>query len=98
MLPCRFQVLDSLVISLSKYTALLNPAHPKAAIVFGNNERARAATATLFDLVNRCRPHAWLGASVTGARLRTGLDASTNICKIYYGNYDIEEAVSAGSA
>lgn len=49
------QVLDSLVISLSKYTALLNPAHPKAAIAFGNNEQARAATATLFDLANRCR-------------------------------------------
>ena len=48
------QVLDSLIVSLSKYTALLNPASPRAAVVFGNDEKARLATSTLFELVNRC--------------------------------------------
>jgi hypothetical protein len=47
-------VLDSLIVSLSKYTAALNPASPRAAVVFGNDEKARLATSTLFELVNRC--------------------------------------------
>jgi hypothetical protein len=47
------QVLDSLMVALTKYTALLNPASPKATIAFGLNPKARAATETLFELANR---------------------------------------------
>ena len=47
--------MDSLVESLSKFTALLNPSLPRAAVAFGENEKARAATQTFFAIANRCR-------------------------------------------
>ncbi|KAK9918480.1 hypothetical protein WJX75_004379 [Coccomyxa subellipsoidea] len=50
---CIDEVLDSLMVALTKYTALLNPASPKATIAFGLNPKARAATETLFELANR---------------------------------------------
>ena len=42
------------MVALTKYTALLNPASPKATVAFGLNAKARAATETLFELANRC--------------------------------------------
>lgn len=48
-----WQVLDSLMVTLSKYTVLLNPASPKACIAFGLNAKARMATETMFELANR---------------------------------------------
>ena len=48
--------MDSLVESLSKFTALLNPAMPRTAVAFGENEKARSATQTFFAIANRCRP------------------------------------------
>ncbi|EIE18029.1 Sec7-domain-containing protein, partial [Coccomyxa subellipsoidea C-169] len=50
---CIDEVLDSLMVALTKYTALLNPASPKATVAFGLNAKARAATETLFELANR---------------------------------------------
>ncbi|KAK9841755.1 hypothetical protein WJX81_000904 [Elliptochloris bilobata] len=47
------EVMDSLVESLSRFTALLNPALPRAAVAFGENEKARAATQTFFAIANR---------------------------------------------
>lgn len=47
------QVLDSLLASLTKYTALLNPLSPKASVLFGLNDKARMATETIFELANR---------------------------------------------
>ena len=47
------EVMDSLVVSLSKFTASLDPAAPKPALAFGENEKARMATQTLFTLANR---------------------------------------------
>ena len=46
--------MDSLVESLSKFTALLNVAVPRAAVAFGENAQARAATQTFFAIANRC--------------------------------------------
>lgn len=51
--PCVTQVLDSLLASLTKYTALLNPLSPKASVLFGLNDKARMATETIFELANR---------------------------------------------
>lgn len=39
--------------SLTKYTLLLNPASPKAAVAFGSNEKAKLATEAIFELANR---------------------------------------------
>ena len=41
--------------SLSKFTALINPSLPRAAVAFGENEKALAATQTFFAIANRCR-------------------------------------------
>ena len=48
------QVMDNLVSSLSKFTVLLDPANPKAAVEFGNSEKARMACDAAFQLANRC--------------------------------------------
>lgn len=45
--------MDSLVVSLSKFTSLLNPAAFKPVVVFGENEKARAATEAVFTVANR---------------------------------------------
>lgn len=47
-------VMDSLVVSLSKFTAALDPSTPRPALAFGENEKARMATQALFTLANRC--------------------------------------------
>ncbi|KAK9828895.1 hypothetical protein WJX72_002652 [[Myrmecia] bisecta] len=47
------EVMDSLLVSLTKFTALLNPAASKPAVAFGENEKARMATETVFELANR---------------------------------------------
>ena len=49
----RLQVMDSMLVSLSKFTAVLNPAALKPAVTFGENEKARMATETVFLLANR---------------------------------------------
>ncbi|CAL8465729.1 g5265 [Coccomyxa elongata] len=47
------EVLDSLLASLTKYTALLNPLSPKASVLFGLYDKARMATEAVFELANR---------------------------------------------
>eukprot|EP00884_Botryococcus_braunii_P022699 jgi/Botrbrau1/9112/Bobra.0305s0016.2 len=47
------EVMDSLVISLSKFTSVLNPTSPKPAMAFGENEKMRMATETVFALASR---------------------------------------------
>ena len=47
------QVMDNLVSSLSKFTVLLDPATAKAAVEFGNSEKARMACDAAFQLANR---------------------------------------------
>lgn len=49
----RLQVMDSMLVSLSKFTAVLNPAALKPAVTFGENEKARMATEAVFMLANR---------------------------------------------
>ena len=54
------QVMDNLVSSLGKFTVLLDPANAKAAVEFGNSEKARMACDAAFQLANRraaWRPH-----------------------------------------
>lgn len=47
------QVMDSLVVSLSKFTSMLNPLAFKPVIAFGENDKARAATEAVFTVANR---------------------------------------------
>jgi len=46
--------MDNLVSSLGKFTVLLDPANAKAAVEFGNSEKARMACDAAFQLANRC--------------------------------------------
>ena len=49
------QVMDSLVVSLSKFTAPLTPgAVPKPIVAFGFDDKGRMATETIFTVANRC--------------------------------------------
>ena len=50
---CTTQVMDNLVSSLGKFTVLLDPANAKAAVEFGNSEKARMACDAAFQLANR---------------------------------------------
>lgn len=50
------EVMDSLVVSLSKFTAILDPGASKPALAFGENEKARMATQTMFTIANRYVP------------------------------------------
>lgn len=45
--------MDSLVVSLSKFTSMLNPLAFKPVIAFGENDKARAATEAVFTVANR---------------------------------------------
>ena len=45
--------MDSLVVSLSKFTSPLNPLAPKPVISFGDNDNARMATEAVFTVANR---------------------------------------------
>ena len=45
--------MDSLVVSLSKFTSPLNPLAFKPVITFGENEKARVATEAVFTVANR---------------------------------------------
>ena len=47
------QVMDSLVVSLSKFTSPLNPLAFKPVVTFGENEKARIATEAVFTVANR---------------------------------------------
>lgn len=47
------EVMDSLVVSLSKFTSILDPSTSKPALAFGENEKVRMATQTMFTLANR---------------------------------------------
>ena len=49
----HFQVMDSLVVSLSKFTFPLNPLAFKPVVTFGENEKARVATEAVFTVANR---------------------------------------------
>ncbi len=49
----HFQVMDSLVVSLSKFTFPLNPLAFKPVVTFGENEKARIATEAVFTVANR---------------------------------------------
>ncbi len=49
----HFQVMDSLVVSLSKFTSPLNPLAFKPVVTFGENEKARIATEAVFTVANR---------------------------------------------
>ncbi len=51
------QVMDSLVISLSKFTSVLNPSSPKPALAFGENDKMRMATEAVFALSSRHEAH-----------------------------------------
>ncbi len=70
------QVLDSLLASLTKYTALLNPLSPKASVLFGLNDKARMATETIFELANR-----WVMPVLT-----VPLDWKKLWCSCYYSH------------
>ena len=48
------QVMDALVVSLAKWTVLLDPHAPKPSVAFGDNHKARLATESIFLLANRC--------------------------------------------
>lgn len=48
------QVMDNLLSSLSKYTAMLSPSGNKPVVEFGNSEKGRLACETSFQLANRC--------------------------------------------
>ena len=45
--------MDSLVVSLSKFTAPLNPAAFKPIVAFGNDDKGRMVTETIFTVANR---------------------------------------------
>jgi len=45
--------MDSLVVSLSKFTSPLNPLAFKPVVTFGENEKARIATEAVFTVANR---------------------------------------------
>eukprot|EP00898_Chlorokybus_atmophyticus_P000253 jgi/Chlat1/1228/Chrsp115S01684 len=47
-------VLDNLVISLCKFTTLLNPTAEKPSVAFGNDTKARMAAVTVFSIANKC--------------------------------------------
>ena len=47
-------VMDNMIASLSRFAAILDPANPKPALTFGENEKARRATQTMFIIANRC--------------------------------------------
>ncbi|DBA68573.1 TPA: hypothetical protein ACH3X2_013515 [Trebouxia sp. C0005] len=47
------EVMDSLVVSLSKFTSPLNPLAFKPVVTFGENEKARTATEAVFTVANR---------------------------------------------
>lgn len=47
------EVMDNMVASLSKFAAVLDPVNSKAALTFGENEKARRATHTMFTIANR---------------------------------------------
>ncbi|KAL0041048.1 hypothetical protein WJX77_003321 [Trebouxia sp. C0004] len=47
------EVMDSLVVSLSKFTSPLNPLAFKPVVTFGENEKARIATEAVFTVANR---------------------------------------------
>ena len=48
------QVMDALVVSLAKWTVLLDPHAPRPSVAFGDNPKARLATEAIFLLANRC--------------------------------------------
>ena len=47
------QVMDALVVSLAKWTVLLDPQAPKPSVAFGDNAKACLATEAIFALANR---------------------------------------------
>lgn len=52
------QVMDSLVVSLSKFTAALTPgAVLKPIVAFGFDDKGRMATETIFTVANRYANH-----------------------------------------
>ena len=51
--PADMQVMDALVVSLAKWTVLLDPHAPKPSVAFGDNHKARLATESIFLLANR---------------------------------------------
>ena len=55
-------VMDNLVISLCKFSALLNPTALKPAVTFGNDDKARVAVVCVFSLAHRygdCIRNGW---------------------------------------
>lgn len=53
------------MVSLSKFTSLLNPLAFKPVVTFGENEKARAATEAVFTVANRYSGSVmfWTGAT-----------------------------------
>lgn len=49
------EVVDSIVVSLSKFSSVLHFGTPKVTVVFGENEKARLALETMFTIANRLR-------------------------------------------
>lgn len=47
------EVVDSVVISLSKFAGVLHPGSPKSVAAFGESEKARAAVEAMFLIANR---------------------------------------------
>lgn len=45
-------MVDSIVVALSKFSAVLTP--PKGVEAFGESAKARAALETMFAIANRC--------------------------------------------
>ena len=54
--------MDALVVSLAKWTVLLDPQAPKPSVAFGDNAKACLATEAIFALANR-----WSWQAVCGA-------------------------------
>ena len=47
------EVVDSIVVSLSKFATVLHPGAPKSVVAFGESEKARLAVETMFTIANR---------------------------------------------
>ena len=67
----RLQVMDALVVSLAKWTVLLDPQAQKPSVAFGDNAKACLATEAVFALANRCARPAAGGANPSQVTIST---------------------------
>lgn len=54
--PCALQVeevVDSIIVSLAKFSGVLHPGAPKSVAAYGESFKARAAVETMFAIASR---------------------------------------------